>query len=163
MAILVAISDRSCCGRLMDQLCFFSYCQKRPILGPKLAQNGPKQPKLHFCHHISYVSMQGVIFTYFSVLSSSVVFIFVDFTCKVTFFCPAMGSVRYSHQNRHLSPLWGYNPIKVTFSLWRTPIFGLFRLHTARGRYQNLIPRLISYTPKPCQRATVHSTHFWYH
>ena len=59
--------------RPMDQLWFFSYCQKQPILGPKIGPNGPKKPKLHFA------TMQGVIFNYFSVLSSSVMFILLIF------------------------------------------------------------------------------------
>ena len=151
MAILMAISDRSHfrtpLGDPRTNFCFCPMAKNALFLALGLVQNGPKWPKLPFCCYFSYISMQGVIFTYFSVLSSSVVFIFVDFPWKVIFFCPAMGSVWYSYQNCHLSLLWGYNPIKVTFSLWRTLIFGLFRPATARRRYQKLTPTLISYAP----------------
>ena len=49
---------------------------KCPILGPKI---GPKWPKSLFYCYITYMRVQGVIFTYFTALSMSVVFIFIHF------------------------------------------------------------------------------------
>ena len=49
-------------GRSIDQLFFLAYGPKCPIFGPKI---GSKWPKLPFCCCVSYISMKGVIFTYF--------------------------------------------------------------------------------------------------
>ena len=63
-------------GRPKDQTLFYDQWPKTLYFGP---QNGPKRPKLAFCCYIRYIIMQGVIFTYFSALSSSVLFSYVDF------------------------------------------------------------------------------------
>ena len=63
-------------GRSVDQLLLLPSGPKCPIFGPKI---GPKWPKLLFYCYITYISVQGVILTYFLVLSASVVFIFIDF------------------------------------------------------------------------------------